>query len=131
MVHFDGSGSTDTDGAIAAYNWTFGDHASQVEIVATDRQGNQAVQLVAVQQRTDHAWPLPYTADWEAVNHIQEAAQVVDGRWHIQDGNLRPIDLGYDRLVDRPIHGFSQQFAQENNTLFSANIIRMGRQYLI
>jgi len=42
---------------------------------------------------------LPYEIDWKSVNEIQEVAQVVDGNWTLLPEGIRPIEIGYDRLV--------------------------------
>jgi hypothetical protein len=44
-------------------------------------------------------WALPYVIEWQTTSSIQESAQVVDGRWALEAGGIRPLDLGYDRLV--------------------------------
>lgn len=42
---------------------------------------------------------MPVNIDWGALSHIQQQAQIVDGRWAIEGGWLRTQEPGYDRLV--------------------------------
>lgn len=71
----------------------------QVVITATNLLGNQSVQVVQVNYQPGNTWPLPYIANWGTAANIQPIAQVVDGRWAIQDNLLRPLAFAYDRLV--------------------------------
>ncbi len=50
-------------------------------------------------QYSSRYWPIPYDLSWSTVNDIQDAVQIVDGKW-VKDGNaIRPAETGYDRLV--------------------------------
>lgn len=72
---------------------------NQIVITATDALANEAVQTVTVNYVAGRTWPLPYEADWSTATGIQQLADVVDGKWALQGANLRPVELGYDRLV--------------------------------
>ena len=74
------------------------DGANTVLIKASDG-ASQTTQLVTVNYDAGNAWPLPYTADWNAVAGIQSSAQVVDGLWSINGEKLVTVTPGYDRLV--------------------------------
>lgn len=73
--------------------------ANQVVITAINSQAQAAFRTVTVNYQSSPVWPATYTADWSTTTNIQDLAQVVDGKWEIQDGHLRPVELGYDRLV--------------------------------
>jgi exosortase len=44
--------------------------------------------------------PASYSIDWSAVHNIQSVAQIVDGKWAIEDNEARTKQTGYDRLID-------------------------------
>lgn len=71
---------------------------NSVIITATDDQG-QTNQTVTVRLETGNTWPLPYLADWSAVPAVTDAADPTTGLWGLDNGLLRNIDVGYDRLL--------------------------------
>ncbi len=46
-----------------------------------------------------NAISLPYTIDWSTVRNLQDVLQVVDGKWHLDRNGIRPLELGYDRML--------------------------------
>ncbi len=75
------------------------DGTNQVRIVARDSLGRQSERTVEVlYHKTEKRWPLPYEIDWQAIQNIQEAIQVVDGNWQITNGGIRTLDPYYDRM---------------------------------
>lgn len=72
---------------------------NQVQIVALDTQGETTQTTVTLNYTKNQTWPQNYVADWGSASSIQDVAQVVDGKWVIQNGNLRPTVFDYDRLV--------------------------------
>jgi hypothetical protein len=72
---------------------------NEVRIRATDTLGKVSEKLVTVDDRSGSVWPLPYTADWSSAANINDIAQVVDGHWTLGNGTVRPVVLGYDRLI--------------------------------
>ena len=40
-----------------------------------------------------------YSVDWRDVRNIQDAAQVVDGKWQLVKEGVRSVRPGYDRLI--------------------------------
>lgn len=72
---------------------------NQVVITATDDLASQTVETVTVNYVAGRTWPASYTAEWGTATSIQQRADVVDGKWALQGANLRPVELGYDRLV--------------------------------
>jgi hypothetical protein len=72
---------------------------NKVVIVATDKKGQRTAETVTIEYTADQRWPQPYSIDWQAVDNIQDVAQVVDGLWTVGADGLRPVSSGYDRLV--------------------------------
>jgi hypothetical protein len=75
------------------------DGANQVVITATDSLAQQSVETVTVEYVSGNVWPDPYTIDWSTGTDIQDVAQVVDGKWAVETDSVRPVEIGYDRLV--------------------------------
>ena len=73
--------------------------ANTVTITAIDSLDYEAVKTVTINYDNSNSWPEIYSIDWDNVTNIQDVAQVVDGKWAIQDGGLRAIEPDYDRLV--------------------------------
>lgn len=73
--------------------------ANSVVITATTTSNATVVQEVIVHYVPGNVWPLAYGVTWNGVSSVQDVAQVVDGKWGVQNGRLRPIELGYDRLA--------------------------------
>lgn len=69
-----------------------------VTIAAATASGKTIERQVTIKNEKKF-WPLPYSIDWHEVNRIQDAVQVVDGRWRYDDNGLRPGVMGYDRVV--------------------------------
>ncbi|MGH9227708.1 MAG: DUF1349 domain-containing protein [Acidimicrobiales bacterium] len=72
--------------------------SNQVVLTARDTPGNVSTRTVVV-HRQQGAAPLPYGTDWAAAARIEEQAQVVDGKWGLDGATVRPLELGYDRLL--------------------------------
>jgi hypothetical protein len=61
---------------------------------------NTTKDTVTVHYSQGNVWPLPYTAEWDTLDQIEDIAQPVDGLWAIQaDNTVRTIETGYDRLI--------------------------------
>jgi glycosyltransferase involved in cell wall biosynthesis len=69
-----------------------------VLIRAEDAAGRIVEEEVIVEYRDGNAWPLPYEIDWRAVGRVEDAVQVVDGRWALVDGGVRCMEPYYDRV---------------------------------
>lgn len=91
-------------------NWTtLNNGANTVVITATDALSNVSTKTVTVNYTAGNVWPIPYTADWSSLTtdadpatpdpQIQTLAQVVDGKWSVDNGEIRTAEPGYDRLV--------------------------------
>ncbi len=70
-----------------------------IVIRAVDRLGNLTLTTVTVSYTSSKTAPMPLTIDWSSFSSIQQAAQVVDGDWRIQNGAVRTTEVGYDRLI--------------------------------
>src|SRR5690606_31013602 len=70
-----------------------------VLIRAVDPFGMESLRSVTVEFDDANVWPLPYTIDWSESTPIQDVAQVADGRWGVEGNTVRPLELGYDRLL--------------------------------
>jgi hypothetical protein len=69
-----------------------------VVITATGSGGTSDV-TVSFDYDSGNVWPRPYTIDWSSTTHIQDVAQVVDGKWTIESDTVRTEIPGYDRLI--------------------------------
>ncbi len=74
---------------------------NRVVIRARDSVNVLAFDTVRVTYVAGNSWPGNYDINWSAVSNLPNVAQVLDGSWRIDDatGSLRPIQIGYDRLV--------------------------------
>ena len=72
---------------------------NSVEITAVDNLDYSTVEVVTVEFSNNAVWSLPYTVDWSSVAQLRDAVQIVDGLWEIQGSEVRPLELGYDRLI--------------------------------
>jgi len=72
---------------------------NSIEITAVDNLDYSTVEVVTVEFTNNAAWSLPYTVDWSNVTGLRDAVQIVDGLWDIQGSEVRPLELGYDRLI--------------------------------
>src|SRR5659263_381676 len=72
---------------------------NQVKINAKDNLGSTRTEIVTVNYSCNNVWPLPYSINWRNVASIQDAAQIVDGLWTKDANSIRPVIIGYDRLI--------------------------------
>lgn len=74
-----------------------------IELQATDSNGKVASRVIYFHYAPapPGAWPLPYTADWQATDiaHIENIAHIVDGKWRITPSGIRTDQPGYDRAI--------------------------------
>ena len=71
------------------------DGTNYIDITAVDGLGNVSIETVIVEYEAGNVWPLSYEIAWDSVAEVTDVAQVVDGKWEIVDGQLRPAELGY------------------------------------
>lgn len=70
---------------------------NQVKLTAQLRDGRKLERTVLV-EKTKGSRPLPCHIRWRDLQNVQDAGQVVDGKWDIESGRLRTLQTGYDRL---------------------------------
>jgi hypothetical protein len=78
------------------------DGANQVIITAINSNPplDTTIDTVIVHYDAGNVWQLPYTAEWDTLDQIEDVAQVVDGIWENQaDNTVRTMQVGYDRLI--------------------------------
>ncbi|MGA9115311.1 MAG: FlgD immunoglobulin-like domain containing protein [Bacteroidota bacterium] len=68
-------------------------------ITAVDSQFTSVAETVTVNYVPGRSWARDYTADWTTVSRVEDAAQILDGSWAVQNGELRILRPGYDRLL--------------------------------
>jgi len=73
---------------------------NQVRIRAVDNQSKQTIKTVTVEYVAGNVWPETYSIDWSSAAAITEVAQIVDGLWTLEADSIRPVIIGYDRLVN-------------------------------
>jgi len=74
-----------------------GEH--EVVVRAVDNELNETSRAHQFTLMEEQAWPLPFTARWMTAHDVTSVAQPVDGQWRIEGGNVRSLDVGYDRLL--------------------------------
>jgi glycosyltransferase involved in cell wall biosynthesis len=70
-----------------------------VVIRAEDNDGRVAEETLAVEYHDGAAWPLPCAIEWRNVTNLQDAVQVVDGRWSSTEFGVRVMEPYYDRAL--------------------------------
>jgi len=80
---------------------------NEVVLRATDDEGKMTSYLVHVNFTPGVVWPSTYSIDWSTTAEIMDVAQVVDGKWRIEDDPaymgekvVRTDELGYDRILN-------------------------------
>ncbi|MCF6336934.1 MAG: hypothetical protein L3J84_03155 [Gammaproteobacteria bacterium] len=94
-----GDFNIEIDTNIDADNNTLRVGANSLVITAVNNLGDTTEQTVTVNYHNDSEWPTTYSIDWASVGNIQNVAQVVDGKWDLSLSGVRPVELGYDRLI--------------------------------
>lgn len=70
-----------------------------VRIEATYLGGEKFVRNVTIAYEAGQSWPQAYEINWREVTDLQEAVQVVDGKWAFSNQGVRTAEVGYDRLL--------------------------------
>ena len=70
-----------------------------LEIVAIDTFGNRSIREVTVEKSPTKDAAEAYMVVWKDIDHIQEAVQVVDGLWAIDEQGISTAVPGYDRAL--------------------------------
>ena len=69
-----------------------------ITLTARFKENIDPVQLIAYVERERGSYSMPTIVDWERTDNAQDAGQCVDGNWGIQEGGLRTLHTGYDRV---------------------------------
>ena len=73
---------------------------NRVVLYATPRTGQSTTAQIGILYTDDgRRWPLPYTVDWDQVKRIEDAVQVVDGKWELTPQGIRSVERYYDRVL--------------------------------
>jgi len=72
---------------------------SNIVILTAYEHANIKQDTVALFYHAGTIWPIPSTVSWSSSPDITTSVQVVDGQWTIENGGVRTVDLGYDRLI--------------------------------
>jgi hypothetical protein len=70
-----------------------------VRVVVIDSAGHLLSRQMNFNFISGKRWPLPYEVDWKKVDHVQDAVQVVDGKWELTADGIRTMDPWYDRVL--------------------------------
>ena len=70
-----------------------------ITITSTLTNGDIYTQDVTIVYESGHDWAPNYSIDWDTVTNIQDVVQITDGTWALDGDGVRPVDLGYDRLL--------------------------------
>ena len=75
--------------------------ANSITITAIDTLGEQSDTTITINYTPALTWALPDTIAWGSASEIQDVAQIVDGEWHLEGGEVRTQSdaIGYDRLL--------------------------------
>lgn len=72
---------------------------NRVALRSSWRGGRSADCDVVIDYTAGQTWPLPYKIDWSRAGAVSDCVQIVDGRWKLTAGGIRPVHPAYDRLV--------------------------------
>ncbi|MEM8730829.1 MAG: Ig-like domain-containing protein, partial [Pseudomonadota bacterium] len=70
-----------------------------VTITAVMVSGEVFTRDVIIDYEAGNIWTPDYSVDWSTATAVQDVVQVADGTWEIGSDGVRPVDLGYDRLL--------------------------------
>jgi hypothetical protein len=68
-----------------------------IVVTAKDAKGRKTT-IKSYVEKVKGNYPLPVRIDWNKVKDPQVAGQYVDGEWAIENGGLRTLRTGYDRV---------------------------------
>lgn len=78
-----------------------------VLITSKDDLDNSSFALVNLDLTTSVVPSAGGTIDWDSYTRVEDAAQVVDGKWTLSNGQLSTVEQGYDRLLAFGDHRWS------------------------
>jgi hypothetical protein len=72
---------------------------NSVTIYAVNAKGAETRKRLALSFHRGREWPLPYKINWSGRSCLTDLVQVYDGHWAVSNAGIRPIQIGYDRIV--------------------------------
>ncbi|NJD04599.1 MAG: hypothetical protein FIA99_18840 [Ruminiclostridium sp.] len=72
---------------------------NKIVIEVKDIPGGYVKKELTLLYSPGNLWPLPTAVDWSRCENLLECAQVVDGLWKLENGEVRTVEVGYDRLI--------------------------------
>ncbi len=72
---------------------------NSVTVTAIDSVGQSSTAAMTVTKVAGKVWPMTYDLSWALSSSLLDSAQVVDGKWAVVQGGIRPLERGYDRLI--------------------------------
>lgn len=75
------------------------DGMNRVVLTAEDNNGDDQTRTIDFPYTRGQSWDFPYATFWAGTNNIYEQGQIVDGYWYLSGGGVRPVQVGYDRLI--------------------------------
>ncbi len=72
---------------------------NKLTILANDRDGRETTLDLHVRDNASSPPSFPFEVDWSSGDSINDVAQVIDGRWAVEDGGVRTKQVAYDRLI--------------------------------
>ncbi|GAB5373576.1 MAG: hypothetical protein AcusKO_00380 [Acuticoccus sp.] len=91
------SGDFNVDINFAELDGSPTDDIVRLRAVLTD--SSILTQDVVISYESGNTWDADYTIDWSQVSNIQNALQIVDGKWSIGEHGVRIDEPGYDRIL--------------------------------
>lgn len=73
--------------------------SNKLVIIAYPKKGRPVSKKMTFHVEKNRTWPLPYYVDFSEVENLQEAVQVVDGHWRLEEGGARTVQRYYDRVL--------------------------------
>ncbi|WP_299823059.1 hypothetical protein, partial [uncultured Jannaschia sp.] len=70
-----------------------------VTLIARMSDGSTYEKNIVIDYESGRRWSPDYAIDWSEVGAIEDAVQIVDGRWIVTADGLRSAEPGYDRVV--------------------------------
>jgi hypothetical protein len=68
-------------------------------LTATDSRGAVTTRNAIIRKTAHSPQAIPFTRSWTTQQSLASQALPVDGRWQVQDGVIRSVAPGYDRVV--------------------------------
>ena len=70
-----------------------------IEISASSLLGRPIRKSVMINYTGGQRWQLPYEVDFSSLDRLQDAVEIIDGRWTLTEGGVRTAEPYYDRQL--------------------------------